>query len=236
MLRLMMAAHREVAVPPESRFIVDLWRGDAVVEVQPFLSELSRYRLFRTWKLPIEEVSALLDRPRATYAEVIDAAYEAYARRRGKVRWGDKTPRYIEHIPFLADLFPAARFIHLVRDGRSVALSYAGVPYGPKTAARAANLWAKRVRRGLAAREILSPDRYLQLRYEDLVAGAEGQERQARLMCEFLGLEYDPSMLDYSEVARSEILGKSRLRNPYIVRRPRGDARSWKTQMPARQV
>ena len=123
-----------------------------------------------------------------------------------------------------------------MRDGRSVALSYAGVPYGPKTAARAANLWAKRVRRGLAARDILSPDRYLQLRYEELVAGERGQERQARAMCEFLGLDYDPSMLDYSEVARSEILGKSRLRNPYIVRRPKGDARSWKTQMPPRQV
>ena len=66
----------------------------------------------------------------------------------GKARWGDKTPRYVESIPFISGLFPDARFVHLVRDGRDVALSYANVPFGPKTVARAASLWAKRVRKG----------------------------------------------------------------------------------------
>ena len=32
--------------------------------------------------------------------------------------WGDKTPGYINHIPFLKSIFPTARFIHMIRDPR----------------------------------------------------------------------------------------------------------------------
>ena len=41
----------------------------------------------------------------------------------GKRLVGDKTPAYVRSIPTLHDLWPEAKFVHIVRDGRDVALS-----------------------------------------------------------------------------------------------------------------
>ena len=158
----MLSAHAEVAVPPESRFIVELWQEEDEVAVDRFLSSLARHKRFQTWDLPVETVRHELQGLTVVpYAEAIAAAYKAYARVHGKTRWGDKTPRYIEHIPLLARLFPTARFVHLVRDGRNVALSYAGVPFGPNTVAQAAALWARRVAAGIRDGRALDAGRYL---------------------------------------------------------------------------
>lgn len=231
-----MNAHHEVVVPPESRFIVELWRGSDVVDVRPFLEQLGRHPQFRTWALPVEEVRSLLPEASVAYARAVDAPYQAYARARGKTRWGDKTPRYIEHIPFLADLFPEARFVHVVRDGRDVALSYADVPFGPKTIARAAELWARRVGVGIETGRVLAAGRYLAVRYEDLVATERGLEKGARALCDFLELPWDRSMLNYAAVSKAEVLDKAKALNPLLTRGPTPQARSWREHMPARQV
>lgn len=42
---------------------------------------------------------------------------------RGKTVWVEKTPDNIIQVPFLAELFPDAKFIRVIRDGRDVALS-----------------------------------------------------------------------------------------------------------------
>jgi Sulfotransferase family len=237
MLRLMMNAHPEVAVPPESRFIVELWRGRDVVEVGPWLDELARHERFRAWELPAAAVRAELEgHTGAPYAVATEAAYRAYARARSKDRCGDKTPRYIEHIPFLAGLFPESRFIHLVRDGRNVALSYAGVPFGPKTVAAAAALWSKRVTAGMEAGRALPDDRYMEIRYEDLVSGEEGLARGAQRLCRFLHLEFATEMLDYGAHAATDALPRSQRYNPHITDRPISATRAWQKEMPARHV
>lgn len=228
-----MNAHPEVAVPPESRFIVEMWRGHDPVTTESFLHELRGHRQFQAWQLPIEDVRRELPRdPTVGYARAMDAPYAAYARPRGKSRWGDKTPRYIEHIPFLARHFRQARFVHLVRDGRNVALSYAGVPFGPKTVAMAAELWARRVRLGIEAGRALPPERYLELRYEDIVADEGSLERTARTLCAFLGLGFDANMLDYGAVAKTEALAKAKELNPLVTGKLVRQTRSWQEQMP----
>jgi hypothetical protein len=151
---------------------------------------------------------------------------------RAKNRWGDKTPRYIEHLPFLARLFPTARFVHMIRDGRNVAMSYADVPFGPKTVAKAADLWGRRVRAGIETGRPLK-ERYFELRYEDLVDDLEGE---ARDLCTFLHLEFDASMLDYAERSRSEVLERAARYNPNVTERPIANVRSWESTMPPGQV
>ena len=37
--------------------------------------------------------------------------------------WGDKTPSYLYHIDILKDLYPQARFLHIIRDPRDCCLS-----------------------------------------------------------------------------------------------------------------
>ena len=44
-----------------------------------------------------------------TTGDAIAAVFEAYAAERGKPRWGDKTPLYMQYLPLLERLFPTAR-------------------------------------------------------------------------------------------------------------------------------
>lgn len=233
LLRMMLNAHPQVAIPPESRFIVELYPGIDEIEVGRFLEALGSHRQFISWKLPIDLVAAELpEGGTVSYATAAVAPYRAFAKTLGKQRWGDKTPRYVLDIPLLASLWPEARFIHLVRDGRNVALSYADVPFGPKTVAKAARLWSKRVGAGVEAGTNLG-DRYVEIRYEDFVTDPEVQ---ARLLCGFLGLEYDAAMLEYTTRSRGQVLPRASKYNPHVTEEPIAHTRSWETDMPDGQV
>ncbi|HEX2051523.1 MAG TPA: sulfotransferase [Actinomycetota bacterium] len=234
LLRLMLNAHPAISVPPESRFVVELWRGSEDVDAETTLGALSRHRLFAAWDLPIEAVRAELGRSGTVrYADVMTAAYRAFAHLRGKPRWGDKTPRYVEHLPLLARLWPDARFVHLVRDGRDVALSYADVPFGPTRVAESAALWASRVSTGVVHGRALGPGRYLEMRYEELVADPAAG---ARALCDFLAVDFDARMLDYAQRARDAVLPRAARYNPHVTEPPRTDTRSWQADMPPEHV
>lgn len=230
-LRLALNAHPKIAVPYESRFIVELYEGPEV-DRDTFLDRLRTHPRFQTWELDIAEVAAAIgNRTHLLYAEAVEAAYSAYARAQGKERWGDKTPRYVEHIPFLAQLFPETRFIHVIRDGRNVALSYSHVDFGPKNLARAARLWRRRVLAGVRDGRALPPGRYLEIRSEDLAEDPEGELRD---ICSFLSVDFDPLMLDESARVKGEMKGSKRNYDPKASGRARMS--SWQQDMGPRDV
>jgi hypothetical protein len=229
LLRLMLNAHPQVGVPPESRFICEFWTGDDEVDVAAYLGRLEAHQRYQQWDLPVHAVRAEIgDRSRVPFVEAIDATFKAWARAHGKIRWGDKTPRYIECMPLILRLFPEAKFVHLVRDGRNVALSYADVPFGPKTVAKAADLWARRVRIGMEQGRSMEAGRYLEMIYEDLVEDPAGE---IKTLCEFIELGFEPDMLDYTEKARSAMLPSAEALNPHITEKPHA-VRSWQNEMP----
>ncbi len=233
LVRLMLNAHSEIAVPPESRFVVELYRtGETSVE--DFLFRLARHPRFQTWELPIDAVQAQFGgRATAPYHELIEAVYRAYAAARNKMLWGDKTPRYVLDIDLLAGLFGDSRFIHVVRDGRNVALSYADMPFGPKTVAGAADRWQTRVQAGREAGSSLPPARYTELFYERLVAAPE---QELRKLCTFIGVSFEPGMLEYGTLSRNEVQTRAERYNPHVTEKPTAGVRSWEQQMPPLQV
>ncbi len=234
LLRIMLNAHPDVAVPPESRFVTELWPGRNEIDVDDFLAELGEHRLFKAWDLPVDSVRAELHAKRVPYAEAVEAAHRAYAKKRDKNVYGDKTPRYVEDISLLAELWPRSRFIHQLRDGRNVALSYGDVPFGPKDLGGTARLWRSRVSAGIEAGRRLGDERYMEIRYEDLVSNFEGS---AKLICDFLGITYDEAMLDYTERARDDILPRAAKYNPNVSKRvDEARKRSWQESMPDSQV
>ena len=232
LLRLMLNAHRRVAVPPESRFVTEIKYDTGPIGVDRFLQALGSHKRFEAWDLPLEAVKREIEGDPVPYADALAAAYRAYAHVNGKEVWGDKTPRYVEHIPFIAQLFPGSRFIHLIRDGRNVARSYANVPFGPKTVAKAAELWATRVEKGCRDGRALERGRYIEIRYEDVVEDAQGE---AKDICDFLGLDFDPGMMEYTERARDAVLDRAARYNPHVTEKPT-TTRSWEEEMPDEQV
>jgi hypothetical protein len=142
-----------------------------------------------------------------SYASLVSEIFDLYGRVRGRTLVGDKTPDYVRKIETLHALWPQARFVHLVRDGRDVALSMMDWPkVRPKPGdfvtwhedpvSTAALWWELNVRLGRQAGRPLGPKLYYEMRYESLVC--HPREVIAAL-CEFLGVRYDDAMLHFWE-------------------------------------
>ena len=90
--------------------------------------------------------------------------------RTGKARWAEKDPTYTLILDLIDELFPDAQYIHLLRDGHDVVACFRD-RWGYRSAARAARgEWARYVRAARAFGARLPAERFLELRYEQLVA------------------------------------------------------------------
>lgn len=86
----------------------------------------------------------------------------------------DKSPSYSKHVAHIRRLVPHARFVHVLRDGRDVAVSLrAGArswarTWAPSAIDAAAALWRTTVLEAREARRF-GPAHYREVRYEDLL-------------------------------------------------------------------
>lgn len=125
---------------------------------------------------------------------------EALCRKQGVHRWAEKTPGHALHIPLIKRLFPDSLIVHIIRDGRDVALSLANFPWMAPYSLQLTSKWLSRgvywgwiVRKARSAGRAVGRD-YYELRYEDLVQ--RPQETLASLG-KFIG-----HVLDYDEIVR----------------------------------
>jgi Sulfotransferase family len=231
LLRVMLDRHATLAIPYESFFVTALaHRHGRRPRLDAFLDDLGRFPQLRAWSIAPEDARPRL-REGMTTGEAIAAVFELYAERQGKPRWGDKTPLYMAQLPLLDRLFPDALWVHLVRDGRDAALSFLELPAGfsgktwaqPRTPGQFAARWRTEI---LAARRLgrRAGDRYLELRYEDLVAEPE---RELRRVCEHASLPWEPGMLEYA--GTSEVAQMPEHRN--LAQPPTPGLRDWRNQM-----
>lgn len=129
---------------------------------------------------------AFLDEGRTSIRDVIAGIFEHNARGMGKSRWGDKTPYYALHLDKLIEWWPNARVIHLVRDGRDVALSLFGRQhdFSAYNIYYAAQYWQKYVDVCREQGSRLPADQYLEIRYEDVL---NDKDVAMQAVCDFIG-------------------------------------------------
>jgi Sulfotransferase family len=196
LLRMMLDAHPELAIPAETHFVPELIEARDPARMTALITGARNWGDFNLDAAELGQRIGALDRPEP--ADVIRAFYELYAERQGKPRWGDKTPIYVTRMRAISSTLGEARFVHLIRDGRDVALSRRRRGMGAgKPMADTANRWKRRIEAARAdARRLRG--RYLELRFEDLV---DDPEPALRRICELIELDYDSGMLDYPERA-----------------------------------
>ena len=208
MLRLILD-RSSVAIPPESMFLVDF----EPVRQAGGLGDPDKAASFvrRVWEHPRVRLWGITGHPPAVppgltheeaYRFAVEAPFLAYAEKNEKKRWADKTPLYLGHVAELAEIWPEARFVVLVRDGRDVALSLIGVPFGPNNVWSAARFWARGIDLGTGAAERFG-DRVLTVRYEDIVASPPAEVKR---LCAFLGLEFEPDLLAIEHTDSAKVL------------------------------
>jgi hypothetical protein len=240
LLRAMFDSHPAMAVPPESHFIVPMahkrrrYERRGEFRIERFCSDLLADPRFKKWEITGDDLKAALSAdPPAGLADAFRRTYGLYADRRGKVRAADKTPGYVRHLSLLAGLFPEAVFVHVIRDGRDVALSLREVEFGPQGLGRAALFWKRAVQSGRDAGRHLGP-RYLEVRYEDLVGDPPGTLAPVLAAA---GLDYDDAMLRYPERAETVVSGTLLPhRHRHLFEPPVAGLRDWRSQMTPSEV
>jgi hypothetical protein len=236
LVRAMFDSHPEMAIPHESHFIVPLARGRSRYErpegfaTETFVADLVQHPWFSRWGLAEDEVrESLRSNPPADCPEAIRRLFTLYARRRSKPRYADKTPGYVNHLSLLAAFLPEARFVHVIRDGREVALSLLEMEWGPTSFRDAAFYWKERVERGRRTGGRLGSERYREVRYEELVRDPEARLRE---LCAFVGVPFDSTMLRYHDRAEDVVTAAE---FPHRHRRlflpPTEGLRDWRRQM-----
>ena len=138
---------------------------------------------------------------------------------RREIRWGWKAPRSIYLLPFLQAQFPQLKFIHVLRDGRDMALSRNQNQvrkHGPAVLS-----WGERLFRSVPERSVLMWDKvnsyaadygesslrenYLRVRFEDLCANP--LETTVRIL-NFLESTIDPEPIARAEITPPGTLGR----------------------------
>lgn len=239
LLRYMLSSSPRIYIPPESDFIprfflktpTDLLDRQAVEKTLGII--FNRYRFAKEWEGDRPEAGSFYAamEPK-TPAGFLDLLYRSYAKQKGAARWGDKTPIYSSYINLIHQIFPQAKFIHIIRDGRDVALSMLD-KWGDKEIHVdiyfTARNWVRRIRQAQASGERLGSGLYYELSYESLVASPE---IELRSICEFLEEPFVEQMVAHHRQARQQIESGS-FHDP--VRQPANKSRigRWQEEMSA---
>ncbi len=141
------------------------------------------------------------------FPQAFELAHKRFAQVKNATIWGDKSPNYYDHLRFIADAYPNARFVIVWRDP-------AGTANSVLRAAKSGNSYFRR--RGSLLRALMGYEVFkqqcnwlrnngrlvLEVNYEELVADP-AETMQA--VCRFLDIPYDESLASLAGADRSAI-------------------------------
>ncbi|MGF6089681.1 sulfotransferase [Pseudomonas sp. 18173] len=207
----MLNSHAEVCVPPEIQLLFEYsGNGDRLFEafsqagpsgldgelIASIIGQGCPHKLEMFFDYA--EFCSREDTPKSSAAVFVEAFYAAIAKAHGKTWLIEQTPWYGQRLDLVSRIFPNAKFIHIVRDGRDVALSFARTPWWHASPRLNLSRWQREIKRiALDAACYLDASTYLEVKYEDLVANTELEMQR---ICEFLGIDFDPCMLNPKEL------------------------------------
>ncbi|MGK7919261.1 MAG: sulfotransferase [Trichodesmium sp.] len=199
LLRMMIDSHPTLMCGPEAP-----WITNQLLDSAPSLRSLTLFLTRNKWG-PVKAFQGVEeDLIYRLMANFIDEIMSSSARSYGKTQWAEKTPKNIIALPFLYRLFPHAKFVHIYRDGRDVALSTIGkwktIPFYDK---KVKNNYKNALKRWVDWNQKFWQDaeqvgvNYISIRYEDLVASP--QVEMSKLF-EYLEVAWSDQVLDPYQV------------------------------------
>ena len=248
LLRTLFDAHPDVCIPPECKFILDLYprykktKNWTDQRIEEFIEELQEQWYFDIWKMDVSVLrKELLNMDRAnSYAEVCKLVYSNYNSFFDKNEiqiFGDKNPGYTIYTERLLEIFPNAKFIHITRDYRDNFVSIKKVDFELPIISTTVTKWKYFVRSYNRA-AAKNPDSYITIRMEDLVTGPE---KQYGKLCEFLGIPYTEEVFDFYK-KKDEVIRQ--YSEAFIMKYQKsltekinpGKVGEWKSELPGRKV
>ncbi len=215
LFRLMLNSHSMINATPECGFLhwwykkyAD-WDCSCVLSnrLDEYISDLASSKRIEDWKMDytLLKEKIIQEKPE-NYAKLGELVYTFYGEQKGKKAKviADKNNYYINHFNDLNEIWPDAKYILVVRDGRDVACSYLNMetlvtnsPYKPKLSTdikTIAKEWLTNNQNILSFSESLINSQFMVIRYEDFVTDSA---LYLTKVCHFLGLNFEPEMLNY---------------------------------------
>ena len=215
LFRLMLNSHSMINATPECGFLhwwykkyAD-WDSSCVTSnrLDEYISDLESSKRIEDWKMDYAQLKEkIVQENPDNYAKLGEIVYVFYGEQKGKKAKviADKNNYYINHFNDLNEIWPDAKYILVVRDGRDVACSYLNIetlvtnsPYKPKLSTdikTIAKEWLTNNKNVLSFSESLNNNQFMVIRYEDFV---KDSELYLTKVCNFLGLNFESNMLNY---------------------------------------
>lgn len=252
LLQRMLNSHPEVAVANDSHFVpraleltdksltAKAESGDVIPLSDMLIEKVRNYHRFYRLGISDEDFATASLNAR-TYQQLVSELYSQFACNHGKRLAGEKTPDYVRRLRLLHGLFPNSKLIHLVRDGRNVALSllnWAKPNKGPGRIewwnrypiAVCALWWRWLVMEGRDQARAITAASVAEVKYESLT---NNPGDSMELLCEFLNLDFSPKMLDYHR-GKSKEQGSGSAKSAWLA--PQTGLRDWRRDMEPLQV
>jgi hypothetical protein len=233
----MVDAHPQIAITPEMHWITRQFKSRSGLVTPELVSELTGHKRFAQFEIPREEFEGLLGSGEALpYPTFLNRVFGLYGKIKNKPLVGNKTSGYVRRISTFHALWPEAKFVHIIRDGRDVCLSVLNWNKAERTAGRYASWeedpvsttalwWERKVRKAREDGAVLGPGLYHEMFYEDLV---EDPERECKRLCEFLGVPYQDAMIRFHEGRERVKPGRS-AKSAWL--KVTSGLRDWRTEM-----
>ena len=253
LLRRMVDAHPLIAVTKESQWFDKSWiakwfeqrrgltpDGKVSSELVALMLEHPKFHRLKISRQRFVDLGR--DGASVHFSSLVTGIFDHYGQVKGKTLVGNKDPAYVRKLNLLHSLWPQARFVHLIRDGRDVYLSVMDwrdkgpiakrkfVTSSDDPVSTVALWWELNVSRGRQSGKLLGPKLYYEIRYESLVVRPRVE---CAALCDFLGLPFDEAVL-HSHERQPRPSSDPGLDHPWMPISP--GLRDWRTQMPPEDV
>lgn len=247
LLKRMVDAHPHIAITPETQWIPRYFKRRKGLTPKGLVTPKLIHKLFEHRRFPLlgidrDKLVRLIGFSKSlSYSSFVTGIFDLYGEANGKQLVGDKTSGYVRNLHVLHTLWPRAKFVHLIRDGRDVCLSIINwskadratgffATWAEDPVSTTALWWQCNVQLGREVGYPLGPDLCYEIRYESLVADPANE---CAKLCAFLGVPYDDAMLRYHESRKITDPGLEE-GHPWLPITP--GLRNWRSQMPAEDV
>ncbi len=204
LLQVMISSHPDIIIAHETRFYnirrSNLGRWGELHDQENFRHAIEftlNFSQIRDLDINVDKVSEQCLASKPSWETIFLAILTNLAEKYHATRVGEKTPSHIHSLGLLKDRFPNAKFIHIVRDPRAVISSQTKLPHYKKEYYNIVGLcknWHSKINCHRKYSDLIGPERYTAVKYEDLVANPE---MALRTICDFINIEFSSKMLEY---------------------------------------
>lgn len=239
LLSRLIDSHPRIAIPFESHLYNTFYPwlnyyGDLrlLKNRERLVDDILDTEVMRDWSPQLERQDVITTISRYDFHGIVEGVLRTWTQTQNKQRWGEKTPPHLFYWREILSAFPNMQVLHIVRDGRDVALSWQKARFGPKHIYPLAQKWIQYLETVAALQAELDESSFLEVRYEALL---QEPEKTARKICSFLNEDYSSQMLSFYKTETAYPTDNNNQKNlskPPLV----NNIGKWRFEMSAQQL